>query len=84
MNLEDHNNAQNVICFDFVPVLLSLLVQDELLMVAENLVINKDYPLSMYIPSDSKVGEANSGSHYQELYQELARGKNQLLVPIIM
>jgi hypothetical protein len=71
VNLEDHDKAQNVICIDFVPALLSLL-QDELLMVAENLVINKDYPLSMYIPSDSKVGEANSGSRYRELYQKLA------------
>jgi hypothetical protein len=53
-------------------------------MVAKNLVLNKDYPMSMYIPSDGKVGEANSGSHYRELYNELARGKNQLLVPIIM
>ncbi len=83
VNLEECDKAQNVICFDFMSALLSLL-QDELLMVAESLVINKDYPLSMYIPSESKVGEANSGSHYQELYQELARGKNQLLVPIIM
>ncbi len=74
VNLEDHDKAQNVICFDFVPALLSLL-QDELLMVAENLVINKDYPLSMYIPSDSKVGEANSGLRYRELYQKLAHGK---------
>ena len=83
VNLEDHVKAQDIICFDFVPALLSLL-QDESLMVTENLVINKDYPMSMYIPSDSKVGEANSGSRYRELYQQLAQGKNQLLVPIIM
>ena len=83
-NLEDHNRPLDIICFDFVPALLSLL-QDESLMVTENLVINKDYPMLMYIPSDSKVGEANSGSCYRELvYQELAQGENQLLVPIIM
>ena len=83
MSLEDHDKAQDIICFDFVPALLSLL-QDESLMVVENLVINKDCPLPMYVPSNSKVGEANSGSRYQELYQELAQGKGQLLVPIIM
>ena len=66
-----------------MPALFSLL-QDESLMVTENLVLNKDYPMSMYIPSDGKVGEANSGSRYRELYNELAQGKNQLLVPIIM
>ena len=83
VNLEHHDKLQDVICFDFVPALLSLL-QDESLMVTENLVINKDYPMSMYFPSDSKLGEANSGSRYRELYQEFASGKNQLLVPIIM
>jgi hypothetical protein len=83
VNLEDHDKAQDIICFDFTPALLSML-QDESLMVSENLVINKDYPLSMYVPSDGKVGEANSGSRYRELYHELAQGKNQLLVPIIM
>ena len=84
VNLEHHIKAQDIICFDFVPALLSLL-QDESLMMTKNLVINKGYPMSMYIPSDSKVGEANSGSHYgEELYQELAQGKNQLHVPIII
>jgi hypothetical protein len=83
VNLEDHNTAQDIICFDFVPALLSLL-QDESLMVTENLVLDKDYPMSMYIPRDGKVGEANSGVRYRELYNELAQGKNQLLVPIIM
>ncbi len=83
VNLEDHEKAQDIICFDFVPALLSLL-QDESLMVTEYLVLNKDYPMSMYIPSDGKVGEANSGSRYRELYKELAQGKDQLLVPIVM
>ena len=83
VNLEDHDRAQDIICFDFVPTLLSLL-QDDSLMTTENLVINNDHPMSMYIPSDSRIGEANSGSRYRELYQELAQGKDQLLVPIIM
>ncbi len=66
-----------------MPALLSLL-QDESLMMTENIVLNKDYPMSMYIPSDGKVGEANSGLRYRELYKELAQGKDQLLVPIVM
>jgi hypothetical protein len=83
VNLEDHDKAQDIICFDFVPALLSML-QDESLMAIENLVTNKDYPMLMYIPSDSKVGEANIGLRYRELYRQLAQGKDQLLVPIIM
>jgi hypothetical protein len=83
LNLEHHDKVQDVLCFDFVPALLSLL-QDESLMATENRVINKDYPMSMNFPSDSKGGEANSGSRYREVYQEFAQGKNQLLVPIIM
>ena len=67
----------------FVPALLSLL-QDESLMVMENLVEDKDYPLSMFLPRDGKVGEANTGSRYRDLYNDLAQGKNQLLAPIIM
>ena len=78
VNLEDHNMAQNFICLDFVPSLLSIL-QDESLMAIENLFINKDYPMSVYIPSDSKVGEANCCSRYWELYQQLAQGKDQLM-----
>ncbi len=45
MNLEDHNKAQDIIYFDFVPALL-LMLQDESLMATEYLVINKGYPMS--------------------------------------
>jgi hypothetical protein len=46
--VEDHVKAQDSICLDFMPALL-LLLQDESLMVTENLVINKDYPMPMHI-----------------------------------
>ena len=54
-------------------------------MVAENLVINPDDPLSMYWPPDNKLGEAHSGRRYHDLYEQLITDpKRQLLVPIIM
>jgi hypothetical protein len=83
LHLEDHDDAQDVVCFDFAPALLSLL-QDDKLMLPHNLVINLDDPTSMYMPSDNKFGEANTGERYRELFHELITKGNQLLVPIIM
>ena len=83
VNLEDHDDLQDVVCFDFAPALLSLL-QDDNLMLPENLVINLDDPTSMYIPSDNKFGEAHTGERYRELFRELITARNQLLVPIIL
>ena len=82
-NLEDHDYPQDVVCFDFAPALLSLL-QDDNLMLPQNLVVNLDDPTSMYMPSDNKFGEANTGKRYRELFQELITKRNQLLVPIIL
>ena len=62
VNLEDHNNIQDVICFDFATSLLSLL-QDDNLMQPENLVVDLDNPTSMYMPSDNKYGEAHTGKN---------------------
>ena len=53
INLEDHDAVQDIVCFDSVPALLSLL-QDDNLMLPENLVVNLDDPTSMYLPSDNK------------------------------
>ena len=38
----------------------------------------------MFIPDDGRLGEAHTGSRYCDLYEELAQGHNQLLVPIIL
>ena len=83
LNLEDHDDIQDIVCFDFAPALLSLL-QDDNLMLADNLVINVDDPTSMYRPSDNKFGEANTGERYRELFRDLITSRNQLLAPIIM
>jgi hypothetical protein len=83
VNLEDHNNIQDVICFDFATSLLSLL-QDDNLMQPENLVVDLDNPTSMYMPSDNKYGEAHTGERYRQLFQELIKSTKQLLVPIIV
>ena len=58
------------IVYDFVPQLLSLL-QDETIMVPNSLVLDWDNPTAKYQPSNGIVGEANSGSVYQELYDQL-------------
>ena len=79
VNLEDHNNIQEVICFDFVTSLL-LLLQDNNLMQPENLVVDLDNPTSMYMPSDNKHSEA----HTEERYRKLITSTKQLLVPIIV
>ena len=82
--LEDQEAAQDIVCFDFGVSLLSMLQDDEL-MLPQNLVINRDDPTSMYHPKDGKLGEANSGQRYRDLYNQLITpGRNQLLVPIIL
>jgi len=83
VTLEGHDKAQDVVCFDFVPALLSLL-QDNALMRPENLVIDEEYPTKMYWPADENIGEAHTGERYRELYQELITKENQLLVPLIL
>ena len=84
VNLEDHNNIQDVICFDFATSLL-LLPQDNNLMQPENLVVNLDNPTSMYMPSEKKYGEAHTDKRYCMLFQELiTTSTKQLLVPIIV
>jgi hypothetical protein len=80
-----HGAPSDVICFDFVPQLLSLL-QNRSIMTAENLVIDINDPLKPYYEmEDSNVlGEALSGSVYRKAYDRLITDrKNQLFVPII-
>lgn len=84
IKLEDHTAPQEVVCFDFGMALLSLL-QDEMLMKAENLVINLVDPLAMFHPNNNRLGDANTGQRYRDLYAELITDpKRQLLVPIIL
>jgi hypothetical protein len=68
--LDDHNNIQNVICFDFATSLMSFL-QGQNLMQPINLVVYLDNPTSMYMPSDNKYDEAHTGECYYKLFQEL-------------
>ena len=61
------------------------MVQDDELMLPQNLVINWDDPTSMYRLMDGKLGEANSGQRYGDLYNQLITPrKHQLVVPIIL
>ena len=51
--------TMNVICYDFVPQVLSIL-QDKKIMSANNLVLDPNNPLAMYKPHDNWLGEALS------------------------
>jgi hypothetical protein len=83
INLEDHNNIQDAICFDFATSML-LLLQGDNLMQLEN-VVNLDNPTSLYMPSDNKYSEAHTGECYRKLFQELiSASTKQLLVLIIV
>jgi hypothetical protein len=79
--LKDQETAQDIVVFfDFVDSLLSLLQDDEL-MLPQNLVINQEDPTLMYLLMDGKLGEANSGQCYCDLYiQSIIPGNIQLLV----
>jgi hypothetical protein len=73
----------NVICYDFVPQLLSIL-QDPKMMAGNNLLLDKNNLLAMYKPPDNRLGQALSGSVYQDMYGRLvSKPSKQLLCPLI-
>jgi hypothetical protein len=73
----------NVICYDFVPQLLSIL-QDRAMMSGNNLVLDPNNPLAMYKPHDRRLSEALSGSMYKDMYRRLVSNPSkQLLCPLI-
>jgi hypothetical protein len=81
----DHGSPSDVICFDFVPQLLSLL-QNRSIMTAENLAIDINDPLKPYfaLKGSNVLGEALSGSVYRKAYDRLITDpEKQLFVPII-
>ncbi|MCK7580954.1 MAG: hypothetical protein MZV65_38640 [Chromatiales bacterium] len=76
--------SMNVICYDFVPQLLSIL-QDPKMMAGNNLLLDKNNPLAMYKPPDNRLGEALSGSVYRDMYRRLVSNPSkQLLMSIDM
>ena len=78
-----HGLPSDVVCFDFVPQLLSLL-QNPSIMTAENLLIDINDPLKRFESPDNFLGDALSGSVYRKAYDRLiTKPKRQLLVPII-
>jgi len=78
-----HMKSLNVICYDFVPQLLSIL-QNKKMMEGNNLVLDPNNPLAMYKPPDNMLGEALSGSVYKDMYRRLVSNPSkQLLCPLI-
>ena len=59
--------TSDVVCFDFVPQLLPLL-QNRDIMIVENLAIDIKDPLNLYSSPNGTLDEALSGSVYHEAY----------------
>jgi hypothetical protein len=75
--------TMNVICYNIVPLLLSIL-QNKKRMSANNLVLDPNNPLAMYKPHDRWLGEELSGSVYQDMHRHLVSNPSkQLLCPLI-
>ena len=73
----------NIICYDFVPQLLSIL-QNKKMLTSDNLVLDPMNPLAMYRPKTGRLGEALSGSVYQKMYDNYVTDPSrQLLCPLI-
>jgi hypothetical protein len=73
----------DVITFQFAPQLLSLL-QNPAIMTAHNLILDPLNPLQRYKPPHGRLGEACSGTVYQDAYARLITNPStQLFVPII-
>jgi hypothetical protein len=75
--------SMDVICYDFVPQLLTILQNKEMVS-ANNLVLDQNNPLAMYKPQNNRLGKALSGSVYRDMYQRLVSNPTkQLLCPLI-
>ena len=78
-----HGPPSEVVAYDFVPQLLSLL-QNPNIMTQQNLAIDINDPLKMYKSPNNKLGEAMSGSVYRQAYERMITDpSSQLFVPII-
>jgi hypothetical protein len=78
-----HGPTIDVISFDFVPQLLSLL-QNPSIMTEENLLIDFADPFAPYKSPNNYLSEAISGQVYKDAYKRLIRDPSrQLFVPVI-
>lgn len=73
-----------VVCFDFIAAALGKL-QDRSMMRKEKLVLDWDNPLDKYVPPDGRLGEALSGSVYQDNHHRFITDPKRptLVVPLI-
>ena len=74
--------TSDVVCFDFVPQLLTLL-QNRDIMIADNLAIDIKDPLKPYSSPNGTLDESLSGSVHREAYDRyITKPSSQLFVPI--
>ena len=80
---EPGENNVVVFVFDLVPLLLHLLQSSDM-MIQDNLVIDFECPLKLYVSPDGRLGEALSGQVYANAYNGfITCPHRQLFVPII-
>ena len=78
------NQTAKVVGFDFVPKLLSL-IQNNDLMDLKNLVVNPDAPFDNYttmVDEDTPIGEAQTGTVYQNYVHTKELGEKDLVLGI--
>ena len=71
-----------VVCFDFIPMLLSLF-NDQDINQLDNLVINPDDPFGKYVSPDGRLDEINSGAFYNLAYENMCTKPNDFLCPLV-
>src|SRR5687767_4500137 len=76
-------SLHKVMCCNFISMLISLL-QDKNINGIKNLVVNEKDPFSKFVSENSKLGEVNSGSWYEQAYNTMVKDPNKdFLLPII-
>jgi hypothetical protein len=80
--LAKDNFKMPVVCFDFIPMLLSLF-NDQDINQLDNLVINPDDPFGKYVSPDGRLDEINSGAFYNLAYENMCTKPNDFLCPLV-
>lgn len=76
-------DSLDVICYDIVPQVLSLL-QDKKVITKKNSLLDPANPLGMFKPKDGRLGDSLTGALYRDMYQRLVTNpQKQLLCPLI-
>ena len=73
----------NVTCFDFIPMLRSLLTDEKLFGNLDNLDVNQNDPFAKYNCRNKKISCSNGASWYKHAWDKVCTHPNDFMVPII-